>query len=87
MKRMFQAILLGTALAATPASADRSAHSAAEAQMGELTISGAFLRATLPRAPVGGGYLSIANQGMEDDRLVSVASFDSVMHVDQDGGH
>lgn len=85
MKRMFQAILLGTALAATPASADRSAHSAAEVQMGELTISGAFLRATLPRAP-GGGYLSIANQGTEDDRLVWVASFDGV-HVNQDGGH
>ncbi|WP_294928420.1 copper uptake system-associated protein [uncultured Paracoccus sp.] len=74
MKRMLQALLLGTALATTPGLADHASHSAAEVQAGELAISGAFLRATLPRAPVGGGYLTIANQGTEDDRLVSVTA-------------
>lgn len=37
-------------------------------------ISGAFIRATLPRAPVGGAYAAIANPGPEDDRLVSVSA-------------
>ncbi len=42
--------------------------------LGELEISGAFTRATLPNAPVGAGYLTIANKGASDDRLVSAAS-------------
>ncbi len=41
---------------------------------GDLEISGAFSRATLPNAPVGGGYLTITNKGAADDRLVSVSS-------------
>lgn len=41
---------------------------------GGLTISGAFTRATLPNAPVGGGYLTIANTGTADDRLISVST-------------
>jgi copper(I)-binding protein len=39
--------------------------------LGTLEISGAFTRATLPNAPVGGGFLTIANTGTEADRLVS----------------
>lgn len=50
----------GSALAQTPAE--------------NLEVSGAFIRATLPRAPVGGAYATIANHGAEDDRLVSVSS-------------
>jgi copper(I)-binding protein len=42
--------------------------------VGELEISGAFTRATLPNAPVGGGFLTITNKGAADDRLVSAAS-------------
>jgi copper(I)-binding protein len=42
--------------------------------VGDLEISGAFTRATLPNAPVGGGYLTITNKGDADDRLVSVSS-------------
>jgi periplasmic copper chaperone A len=42
--------------------------------VGDLEISGAFTRATLPNAPVGGGYLTITNTGTADDRLVSVSS-------------
>jgi hypothetical protein len=41
---------------------------------GDLTIAGAFTRATLPNAPVGGAYLNITNNGAADDRLVSVST-------------
>ncbi len=39
--------------------------------VGDLVITGAFARATLPGAPVGGAFLSIENRGDSDDRLVS----------------
>jgi copper(I)-binding protein len=42
--------------------------------VGAINIYGEFSRATLPRAPVGGGYLTIENTGTETDRLVSVTS-------------
>jgi hypothetical protein len=42
--------------------------------LGDLEISGAFIRATLPRAPVGSAYLTIVNHGTSDDRLVSVTA-------------
>lgn len=42
--------------------------------LGDIEISGAFTRATLPNAPVGGGYLTITNKGAADDRLVSVST-------------
>ncbi len=41
---------------------------------GDLTLSGAFTRATLPGAKVGGGYIKIANQSKEPDRLIGGAS-------------
>jgi periplasmic copper chaperone A len=41
---------------------------------GSLEISGAFSRATLPNAPVGGGYLTITNKGTADDMLISASS-------------
>lgn len=37
---------------------------------GDLTISGAYARAMLPQAKVGGGYLAISNAGTEPDRLL-----------------
>lgn len=37
---------------------------------GDLTLSDAFTRATLPGAKVGGGYLKIANSANEPDRLM-----------------
>ncbi len=43
-------------------------------QAGDLHISGAFARATLPRAPVGGAYLTIRNDGAEDDRLTGATA-------------
>jgi uncharacterized protein YcnI/copper(I)-binding protein len=42
--------------------------------VGDLEITGAFTRATLPNAPVAGGYLTITNKGAADDRLVSVST-------------
>jgi copper(I)-binding protein len=42
--------------------------------LGNLEISGGFTRATLPNAPVGGGYVTITNKGAEADRLVSASS-------------
>jgi hypothetical protein len=42
--------------------------------LGPINISAPFSRATLPNAPVGGGYLTIENTGTEDDRLVSATS-------------
>jgi uncharacterized protein YcnI/copper(I)-binding protein len=46
----------------------------AEITIGDLTLTGPFTRATLPNAPVAGGFLTIANAGAEDDRLVAVSA-------------
>jgi uncharacterized protein YcnI/copper(I)-binding protein len=65
-------------LAVTTAAAGEHDHAAmsmpASVTVGALEISGGFTRATLPNAPVGGGYVSITNKGGEADRLVSAAS-------------
>jgi uncharacterized protein YcnI/copper(I)-binding protein len=45
-----------------------------EVTLGDLTLSGAFTRATLPNAPVGGGFVTIVNNGKDADRLVSASS-------------
>lgn len=45
-----------------------------DARVGDLAVSGAFARATLPNQPVAGGYLTITNSGAVDDRIVSAAS-------------
>lgn len=42
--------------------------------LGDLTLTGAYARATLPNAPVGGGFLTIANGGGADDRLLAVST-------------
>jgi periplasmic copper chaperone A len=42
--------------------------------VGDLTIDGAWTKAMLPGQKVGGGFLTIANKGSADDRLVSAAS-------------
>jgi len=41
---------------------------------GSIEISHGFARATLPNAPVGGGYVTLHNGGENDDRLVGAAS-------------
>lgn len=47
---------------------------AVEVIAGDLTLSGAFTRATLPNAPVAGGFLDIVNNGAVDDRLIAAIS-------------
>ncbi len=42
--------------------------------LGALTISNAWTRATPPNAPTGGGFLTIVNNGSEDDRLISASA-------------
>lgn len=46
----------------------------ASATIGDLSISGAWVRATLPNQKVGGGYLTIENTGSDDDRLTAVSA-------------
>jgi periplasmic copper chaperone A len=43
-------------------------------ELGELTLSEAFAKATLPNAPVAGGFLTIVNGGTGDDRLIAAES-------------
>jgi periplasmic copper chaperone A len=59
---------------AQDAHAGHGAHDAAVVTQGTLEISGAFTRATLPNAPVGGGFLTITNTGTEPDRLISASA-------------
>lgn len=77
------AIGLAVAFLLTPAIAQEGHdHHAAEASalagpvatLGALEISGAFTRATLPNAPVAGGFFTVTNTGAEDDLLLSVSS-------------
>ncbi len=42
--------------------------------LGDLSISMPTARATLPNAPVGGGFVTITNSGAADDRLVAASS-------------
>lgn len=58
-------------------SAGASHHHEAEDEAirtGDLTITTPWARAMLPGQPSGGGYLTIKNEGTEDDRIVSLSS-------------
>lgn len=73
------ALALAAALAPTlPAlaqdHAQHSAEAAAPVMLGALEITAPFTRATLPNAPVAGGFFTITNTGDSADRLVSVTS-------------
>ena len=61
------------ALAATLAFSAVAAH-AEDIKLGDLTISNAWTRATPPRAIAGGGFITIANHGSEDDLLVAAST-------------
>jgi len=62
--------LLGGGLSA----AHVTATTAAEVTIGSIVISGGFSRATLPNAPVAGGFLTLVNNGSDADRLVAATS-------------
>lgn len=51
-----------------------SAAGAHDYKLGTLEIGHPWARATPPTAPAGGGYLTIANKGTTEDRLISVKS-------------
>lgn len=74
MKHLVLALLLATL--AAPAAAQHASDPAAPASytLGALTLTAPYSRATLPNAPVGGGFLTITNTGTEDDVLLSAAS-------------
>ena len=69
MIRLLRAALAAAILVAAPAFAHNGV-----IHLGDINISLPFTRATLPNAPVGGGFLTIENTGTEPDRLISVAS-------------
>lgn len=48
--------------------------SADDVKIGNLTISAPYVRAMVPGAPVGGGYMTITNTGGTDDRLMAASS-------------
>jgi copper(I)-binding protein len=64
-------ILFGAAVAAAIAIFPASAHDTFTT--GAIEISGAYARATLPNAPVGGGFFTITNTG-GDDALIGATS-------------
>ncbi|MGM4982234.1 MULTISPECIES: copper chaperone PCu(A)C [Rhizobium] len=47
---------------------------ASEVTLGNLKIAAAYVRAMVPGAEVGGGYVSITNSGRTDDRLIAASS-------------
>jgi copper(I)-binding protein len=69
MNRLLRAALAATMLFATPAFAHNGV-----IHLGDINISLPFTRATLPNAPVAGGFFTIENKGAEADRLISVSS-------------
>ena len=69
------AAALLVALVALPVLAhDPQGHAAAQVEVGSLVLTQGFSRATRPGAPVAGGFLTIANTGSVDDRLVGASS-------------
>ena len=69
MLRLLRAALAAAILVVTPAFAHNGV-----THLGPINISLPFTRATLPNAPVAGGFLTIENTGTEPDRLISAAS-------------
>ena len=67
MVRLLTTIFMTLAVLAPAAAADG-------VKVGSLEITGLWTRATPPRAPSAGGYLTIVNTGKEPDRLVGAAS-------------
>ena len=61
--------VVGIALAAVLALAVQPAV-AGDAAKGAISVKGAWARATPPKAPAGGAYMTISNAGADEDRLV-----------------
>jgi copper(I)-binding protein len=65
-------LLLGFPALAHDSAAHPTEH--AGTVIGNIEVSGAFSRATLPGAPVAGGFLTLNNKGATDDLLVSASA-------------
>ncbi len=67
-----------------------SADAAQPTKRDGIVIEQAWTRATPPKAPVAGGFVTIRNKGNRDDRLVSVTSPDAasveIHQMSMDGG-
>jgi copper(I)-binding protein len=74
IRTTIQAALAALLLILVPVSAYAAMDMGKSVKAGDLEISGAFARATLPSAPTGGGYLTIVNTGTTADKLVSATS-------------
>ena len=68
------ALIQRLALGAFIALAATSGAAAHEYKVGDLTIGHPWTRATLPNAPVAGGYMTLTNGGSTPDRLVGGSS-------------
>lgn len=65
----------GSAAAAPAAHGEHGGHGDhAAVKVGDLELTGAFSKAMLPGQPVGGGFVTIANSGGADDKLISATS-------------
>ncbi|MEP3333111.1 copper chaperone PCu(A)C [Sedimentitalea sp.] len=73
LKSGILALFFGAAGLSMPAMAQSPEHPAT-VHAGDLTLKGAFIRATLPRSPTGAAYVTITNDGSTDDRLMSVTT-------------
>ncbi|CDZ59571.1 copper chaperone PCu(A)C [Neorhizobium galegae] len=74
MKTFTKLAFLGIFAATSIAFSGAAAADDAPVKLGDLEITSAFTKAMLPGQPVGGGYLTVKNNGPADDMLVSVAS-------------
>lgn len=70
----FRSLFAAVSVAVVLSTGQTGAVLAHSEQIGTLSISDLWTRATPPRAQAAGGFLAIENSGREPDRLVGVAS-------------
>ncbi len=68
------AIAEGTGHTHTHGDAAATQGEVATYRLGDLTLAAPFARATLPNAPVAGGFVTVTNAGTQDDRLIAASS-------------
>lgn len=79
LKETAAALLFGTGLVLAPVAAFAESHThqgqeAGMVQLGDLMLGNSFTRAMPPGAMAGGGFVTITNNGAEDDVLISASS-------------
>jgi len=71
MNFRFAGAVVGALIAVSTIALPATAHSV---NVGTLELTNLWTRATPPKAPTGGGYLTITNSGSEDDTLIAVST-------------